>query len=285
MVRSLVTVNLMLMCEAFSGHGNTLFHEVAPGVNLGYRSDGVEPSESRTGLFWLGGFNSEMAGSKAQALADLAEAEGRNAFRFDYSGHGISGGQFRDGTISKWLTEAIALFIEKAPGPRIIIGSSMGGWLALLLTKYLTEHNQTEAARIKGLVLIAPAADMTEDLMWAKYNEDIRSEITSNGFFSEPSKYSDEPYIITHDLIEDGRQHLLLTDYVDVAFPVRILQGEDDPDVPWRHGFKVYNALRGSDVSLSLIKYGDHRLSTLDNLKFLKETCLALCERADNATS
>jgi pimeloyl-ACP methyl ester carboxylesterase len=257
-------------------------HISSQGTELAWLADGPEGgADSRCGLFWLGGFMSDMEGSKAEVLAELGRASGRPCLRFDYSGHGKSGGVFRQGTISHWLGEAVEVFCALANGPRVIIGSSMGGWLALLLVRHLRRERPDIAKRVAGLVLIAPAADMTHDLMWAKYDEATRTVITEQGYLEEPSDYGDEPYVITRDLIEDGRQHLMLEEGLDVSFPVRILQGEDDPDVPWQHVLKTFQALRGEDVTMTLVKHGDHRLSTPVDLVRLKATCLELCELAD----
>lgn len=258
-------------------------HNARAGIELAWLSDGPQVKENApTGLIWLGGFMSDMTGSKAQVLAELARETGRNCIRFDYSGHGASGGAFRDGTISTWLDEAVQMFLTHAPGPRIVIGSSMGGWLALLLAKHLRAQGLPDAGRIAGMVLIAPAADMTRDLMWNSYGADIRQKIKLHGCYEAPSEYGPDPYIITRELIEDGKQHLLLDGIMDAPFPVRILQGEQDPDVPWQHGMRVYDALTGPDVSFTLIKSGDHRLSTPRDLETLRQTCINLCHRADN---
>ncbi len=252
------------------------------GIDLAWLADGPAPDAGGPcGLFWLGGFMSDMEGSKAEVLAELGENTGRPCLRFDYSGHGASGGVFGDGTISRWLGEAVQVFSELAAGPRIVIGSSMGGWLALLLARHLARHDPPIAKRIAGMVLIAPAADMTEDLMWAKYDEATRAEITTNGYFEEPSDYGDLPYTITRDLIEDGRRHLVLEEGLEARFPVRILQGEEDPDVPWQHALKTFQTVRGGDVTMTLIKHGDHRLSTAPDLFRLRAACLELCELAD----
>jgi pimeloyl-ACP methyl ester carboxylesterase len=258
-------------------------HENAPdGTRLAFCEDGPEDS-ARCGFFWLGGFRSDMLGSKAEALAALARDTRRPGFRFDYSGHGASGGEFTDGTISAWLAQSLHLFTRKAPGRRIVVGSSMGGWLALLLYRELRIRNPRAADRIAGLVLLAPAADMTADLMWDMFTDQARRDIMSAGMWRRPSLYG-EPYVITRRLIEDGGKHLLLKDGLDVACPVRILQGDADPDVPAAHAVKVFGALRGADVTLSLIKGGDHRLSTPGNLTLLRETVLRLAERADGIT-
>ena len=167
-----------------------------------------------------------------------------------------------------------------APGPRIVVGSSMGGWLALLLCRALQRHDPAAARRIRGLVLLAPAADMTADLMWDEFPEHVRAEITEKGIWRRPSLYG-EPYAITRKLITDGRQHLMLGEGLDLSCPVRILQGDADPDVPPAHATKVFGAVKGGDVALTLIKGGDHRLSSPDQLLLLRETVLALAARAD----
>ena len=253
------------------------FMPIRQDIDIAFRRNGTKDRKNGpTGLFWLGGFMSDMEGSKAQVLADLAQSQQRPNLRFDYSGHGQSGGEFRDGTISKWLEESIAVFESQTVGPRIIIGSSMGGWLALLLYRHFQEHNPEIAKRIKGIILIAPAADMTQKLMWDKYDASVRKEISENGFYAEPSQYGDQPYIITKDLIEDGKQHCLLEAGVETNCPVRILQGEQDPDVSWQHGLAVYHALKGKDIIFNLIKSGDHRLSTPRDLETLRQTCQQL---------
>jgi pimeloyl-ACP methyl ester carboxylesterase len=258
-------------------------HENSPdGTSLAYREDGPEDI-ARCGFFWLGGFRSDMQGSKAEALAEAARDTRRPGFRFDYSGHGASGGEFLNGTISAWLHQSLHMFTRKAPGRRIVVGSSMGGWLALLLYRELRVRNPRAADRVAGLVLLAPAADMTADLMWDQFSGEVREEMQRTGVWQHPSLYGD-PYAITLRLIEDGRKHLMLKDGVDVSCPVRILQGDADPDVPASHAVKVFGALRGADVTLTLVKGGDHRLSTPGNLALLRETALRLAERADGIT-
>ena len=255
------------------------YEESPEGVKLAYRADGPAASPA-CGFFWLGGFKSDMEGSKAEALAALARETGRPGFRFDYSGHGASGGDFLDGSISAWLSEARHMFTRLAEGPRIVVGSSMGGWLALLLCRALMRHDPAAARRIRGLVLLAPAADMTSDLMWSEFPEEVRRELNEKGVWMRPSAYG-EPYAITLRLIEDGRRHLMLEQGLDVHCPVRILQGDEDPDVPAAHAVRVFGALRGADVTLTLIKGGDHRLSTPGNLSLLRETVLRLAERSE----
>src|SRR6201999_2443857 len=212
------------------------------------------------GLFWLGGFNSDMKGTKALALDAWAADHGRGCVRFDYSGHGESGGPFVDGTIGRWLVESGAVFERFCSGPTVVIGSSMGGWMALLLAREIARR--ATKASLAGLVLIAPAPDFTEELMWKGFSPEIRKEIEANGVWLRPSEYSDgSPYPITRALIEEGRNHLLLGSTIDVGCPVRILQGAKDPDVPWRHAFTLAQRLPAEDVVLTMIQDGDHRLS------------------------
>jgi pimeloyl-ACP methyl ester carboxylesterase len=212
------------------------------------------------GLFWLGGFNSDMRGTKALALDAWAAEHGRALVRFDYSGHGESGGKLADGTIGRWLEESLAVFEQFCRGPQVVIGSSMGGWMALLLARELGKR--AKSASLAGLVLIAPAPDFTEELMWKGFSSEIRKEIEDKGVWLRPSQYGDgTPYPITRALIEEGRNHLLLGSAIDVGCPVRILQGAQDPDVPWQHAFKLAQRLPAEDVVLTMIQDGDHRLS------------------------
>ena len=193
---------------------------------------------SGPGLFWLGGFNSDMRGTKALALDAWAAEHGRACIRFDYSGHGESGGAFIDGTIGRWLEEAIAVF-ERALAAR-----------------------DAKQAALAGLVLIAPAPDFTEQLMWNAFSDEVREEIRNKGVWMRPSAYGDgAPYPITRALIEEGRNHLLLGSAIEVGCPVRILQGAQDPDVPWQHAFALAHRLPAEDVVLTMIQDGDHRLS------------------------
>ena len=213
----------------------------------------------RPGLFWLGGFNSDMRGTKALALDAWAAEHGRACVRFDYSGHGESGGTFAEGTIGRWLGETMAVFEQYCSGPQVVIGSSMGGWMALLLAREV-RRSSIAGASLAGLVLIAPAPDFTEALMWKGFPADVREEIMTKGVWHRPSQYG-EPYPITRALIEEGRNHLLLGAAIEVGCPVRILQGAQDPDVPWQHAFALAERLPREDVVLTMIQDGDHRLS------------------------
>jgi len=258
------------------------FERAPDGTSIAFRTDGRDDL-GRCGLVWLGGYKSDMEGSKAEALAALARETRRPCLRFDYSGHGASGGLFVDGTISAWLEQSAHMVLSHARGPRILVGSSMGGWLTLLLYRHLLRASPQAAQQIKGLVLLAPAADMTSDLMWDAFPEAVRDELNQKGVWMRPSAYG-EPYAITKRLIEDGRKHLMLEQGLDVSCPVRILQGDEDPDVPAAHAVKVFGALRGADVTLTLIKGGDHRLSTPGNLALLRETVLRLAERSEGVS-
>ena len=234
-------------------------------VREGKRLDESKPVSPS--LFWLGGFMSDMKGTKAAALDAWAERQGLACVRFDYSGHGESGGAFTDGTIGRWLEESLAVYEKFAQGPQVVIGSSMGGWLALLLACALRERR--DAAPIAGMVLIAPAVDFTEELMWKNFSAAIKREIEEKGVWLRPSQYAEGPYPITRGLIEEGRKHLLLGGLIETRCPVHILQGVQDPDVPWRHAVELVSRFARDDVVLTLIKYGDHRLSRPEDIERL----------------
>src|SRR5271166_7153474 len=227
------------------------------------RRAGAEPA-----LLWLGGFKSDMKGSKAQALDRWAHQQGRAIVRFDYSGHGESGGEFAEGTIGRWLEESLAVFDAFCRGRQVVIGSSMGAWLALLLTREVAGRRE-RAAGVAGLVLVAPAVDFTEELMWKRFTPEIKRELADKGVWARPSQYSPEPYLVTRQLIEEGRNHLLLGGMIETGCPVRILQGVEDPDVPWQHAKALVARLARDDVVLSLIKDGDHRLSRPEDIERL----------------
>jgi pimeloyl-ACP methyl ester carboxylesterase len=218
-------------------------------------------------VVWLGGFRSDMRATKAEALDAWAAEKGRRFVRFDYSGHGESGGAFADCTISRWVEDAMAVIDEHVPDRPILVGSSMGGWIALLVTRTLLKRRRKRTPT--GLVLIAPAVDFTERLMWDRFPESIRKAVIETGIYHRPSVYSSDPYPITRALIEDGRRHLLLNDTIATGCPVHILQGMRDEDVPYSHALHVVERLPGEDVSMTLIKDGDHRLSRPEDLERL----------------
>jgi pimeloyl-ACP methyl ester carboxylesterase len=240
------------------------------GEGAAQRAIAVRASAGATpGLLWLGGYKSDMQGTKAQALAGWAAQQGRACVRFDYSGHGESDGAFTDGTIGRWLAETVAVFDACCRGPQIVIGSSMGGWLALLLVRVLRARKQASAANVTGLVLVAPAIDFTEELMWKRFTPEIKHELAEKGVWARPSQYAPEPYLVTRQLIEEGRQHLLLGAMIETGCPVRILQGVADPDVPWQHAKALVARIACDDVVLTLIKDGDHRLSRAEDIERL----------------
>jgi pimeloyl-ACP methyl ester carboxylesterase len=218
---------------------------------------------------------SDMASTKATAIAAWAAASGLPMLRFDYSGHGLSEGSLADATIGQWLEESIAAGGLVKTAKLIVVGSSMGGWLALLLARHLAKSTTPLA----GLVLIAPAHDMTETLIWKRLPEEARAAIERDGVYYQQSAYA-EPYPITRHLIEEGRSHLLEGNDFDPRCPVRILQGMRDPDVPWRHALSLTDLLGGDDVVLSLIKDGDHRLSRPEDIARLEAVVSELVEKA-----
>lgn len=211
-------------------------------------------------LVWFPGFKSDMVSLKATALAEFAAGQGFGCLRFDYSGHGQSEGAFEDGTVSRWLADAEAALAQVPDeSPLVYVGSSMGGWIALLLSR---------TRRPKGLVLIAPAWDMTR-VMWERATPEARETLLRDGVYWRPSQYDPEPYAITRALIEDGKNHLFAGAPVPVDAPVRIMHGMLDPDVPWQHSIDLLNLLAGQDARLTLIKDGEHRLSRPQDIALL----------------
>ncbi len=228
----------------------TTFITTPQGRHIAYvRTSGKEP-----GVVFLGGFRSDMTGTKAVHLQAWAEATGRAFLRFDYSGHGRSHGVFTDGTISDWADDARAVIETLTEGPQILVGSSMGGWIALLLAARIP-------AKLAGLVGIAAAPDFTE-IMWAEATPAQRNQLMNDGAIANPSAYSDDPYVITRRLIEDGRQNLVLQSPLHLPFPVRLLQGSADVDVPPARALALFDHATGPDIRLTLVKDADHRFST-----------------------
>lgn len=220
-------------------------------------------------VVWLGGFRSDMRATKAEALAAWAKEQGRTFIRFDYAGHGESGADFARWTLSHWLEDTLAVLQAQPKGPAILVGSSMGGWIALLATKRLLRESPALAPA--GLVLIAPAVDFSEELMWAQMPQAIRDTILQNGVWLRESAYSPEPTPITRALIEDGRRHLLFGSPIVTGCPVHILQGMADPDVPYPQALKLVEHIASDPVVLTLVKDGDHRLSNPEDLKRLTD--------------
>jgi pimeloyl-ACP methyl ester carboxylesterase len=210
------------------------------------------------GVIFLGGFASDMTGTKAMFLESHCRKHGQPFIRFDYFGHGASSGRFAEGTIGHWRDDALAVIDRLTEGPQILVGSSMGGWIMLLAALLRPD-------RVAGLVGIAAAPDFTEELMWKRMTDSIKAQLLQTGEWHEPSRYGpDLP--ITLKLIEDGRHHLLLKQPIAVNCPVRLLHGMEDPDVPWRWSVRIAEQLATNDVVLTLIKDGDHRLSRPQDL-------------------
>jgi len=224
-------------------------------------------------LVWLGGYRSDMKGTKALELESFARETGLACLRLDYSGHGESGGEFRDGTISRWLEEALAVIDHSGFSRLILVGSSMGGWIAL---RAAAELRKSKAATVEGMVLIAPAPDFTLDLIEPSLGEAERKSLAEKGYFEEHSEYSPEPNIFTAKLMDDGRANRVLTGIIETGCPVHILQGMNDPDVPWRHAMKLVEHLPADDVVISLVKDGDHRLSRPEDLALMRRALEAL---------
>ena len=221
----------------------------------------------RPGIVFLGGFRSDMEGSKALHLREVARREGRGFLRFDYSGHGSSSGRFEDGSIGDWAQDAEAA-LALTQGPQILVGSSMGGWISLLLAKRLSE-------RIHAMILIAPAPDFTENGFWAGMDEPTRVRLMEQGSIQVPSEY-EEPYIITRRLIEEGRGNLVMHEPLPLPFPIRILQGTADTAVPTDWAVRLLNHMEGPDARLLLVKDSDHRFSEPRELALIEETLTSL---------
>lgn len=230
------------------------------GVQIAYeRQPGTAPT-----FVWLGGFKSDMSGTKADTLANWAHRTGQAFVRFDYSGHGRSGGAFEDGTLSRWLGDTLGVLDRLTDGPLVLVGSSMGGWIALLAAR-------ARPQRVKGLLLIAPAADFTERLMWPGFTPDQQGRLMAEGRLELPSAYAPEPTVITRAMIEDGRAHLVMNAPFPFAGPVRILAGGQDPDVPLSHVTALAEVFQADDLQMHVTADGDHRLSRPQDLEHLVE--------------
>ena len=228
------------------------------GVELAYR---LTPGSGPTAVF-LPGFRSDMQGSKAAETAALCAELGTACLRLDYAGHGASAGRFEDGTIGEWTADALLLIDRVTAGPLVLVGSSMGGWIALLAAL-------ARPGRVAALVGIAPAPDFTEALMWEAMLPAERAALLRDGAIYVPSQYGD-PTPITRALIEDGRRHLLMAGPVPLDCPVRLLHGQGDPDVPWETSLRLAGCLTSADVQVTLVKDGDHRLSRPADLLLLR---------------
>ncbi len=236
--------------------------------------------DAAPGFVWLCGLKSEMVSTKATALATWCAENGHACTRFDYSGHGRSGGRFEDGTIGAWLEEAHAVIDQLTTGPQVLVGSSTGGYIALLVLRDLLRNNPAKAARIKGLVLIAPAWDLTTKLMWDRFGSAARKAIDEQGVYMRPSNYGDGPYAITRTFLDEGRNHLIGPDGFDPGRPVVVLHGLQDEDVPWEHTMDLEAIMRGNHIRVHAVPEGDHRLSTPDDLALLFRVCGEMVQSA-----
>lgn len=242
------------------------FLETAHGTKIAYhRTRGTSP-----GVVFLGGFMSDMEGGKATELEAYCKRTGRAFVRFDYQGHGQSSGKFADGTIGLWLKDALAVIDQLAEGPQILVGSSMGGWIALLAAK-------ARRARIKGLVGIAAAPDFTVR-HWAELSDADQQTITNTGRLEVYSEYGPDPYIFTRELFEDGWQNRVNHGPIDLDIPVHLIQGTEDPDVPWQTAMSIADNLTGDDTEVILVPGGDHRLSEPKDLARLVRTVDAIAK-------
>ncbi len=223
---------------------------------------GLEGTDQRPGLIFLGGFMSDMGSTKATALESFADDKGLPYLRFDYSGHGASQGRFEDGTIGAWLSDTLTMVDQKSDGPQILIGSSMGGWIALLAAL-------ARPKRICGIVGIAAAPDFTEDLLDSTLSALQRETLMRDGIVHIETPYGDKPYAFTLALIDDGRDHLLLDGPIAVQCPIRLIQGHADPDVPWKTANAIMARVAATDCAITLIKDGDHRLSRPQDLAMI----------------
>ncbi|MDI7864538.1 alpha/beta hydrolase [Rhizobiaceae bacterium n13] len=230
-------------------------------------------------LVWLSGYRSDMSGTKAVELDGLAARLGLASIRFDYSGHGLSGGEFTDGTISRWLEEALAVIDHAAPRRAVLVGSSMGGWIALRLAQELARRGT--GPDLDGMVLIAPAPDFTSELIEPHLSEADKASLSSRGYFEELSEYSPEPNIYTRVLIEDGRENRVLTGIIETNCPVHILQGMEDRDVPYRHALRLMEHLPADDAVLTMVRDGDHRLSRPEDIERMLAAVSALVAKAE----
>jgi pimeloyl-ACP methyl ester carboxylesterase len=223
-------------------------------------------------LVWLPGFMADMQGTKSLELSRWAAERGRACVHFDYSGHGQSGGEFRDGTITRWLAEAVTVLEECSDGPQILVGSSMGAWIALLAAREFTMRTANTSTSMAALVLLAPAVDMTE-FIWARFPNEIRQQVNDHGSWEGTSTPGGkQKYIITRQLIEDGRKHLLLNSPIETNCPVRIIHGLKDTEAPWERSIKLASQVVHNDVELLLLKDSDHSLSKAHDISRLMQT-------------
>lgn len=228
----------------------------------------IQGANDRPGVMWLGGYRSDMQGTKAIELEAHAKQLGIACTRHDYSGHGESGGDFMQGTISAWLEQSLEVMKQVTTGPQILVGSSMGAWIALRMVEELSKNNQS--SRVAGLLLLAPAPDFTVELMEPELTGAQKRDLETKGYYEEPTPYGPEPNKFTKALFDDGRLNRTMAGTIDTQCPVQIIQGQQDPDVPWQHAQRLFELMSKDDVSLTYVKDGDHRLSRPEDIALIK---------------
>ena len=267
------------------------FIKTENGTRLAFHATAATNPDAGPGIVFLGGFMSDMTSQKATVLESWAQKSGRGFLRLDYSGHGASGGAVRDGTIGRWLSDAMAVIqhagihVDGMGGGLALVGSSMGGWIATRIAQELAESDNDQ--RVVGLVTIAAAADFTEELLPSRLGPEALAQIRDTGVFEAPSQYSSDPYIITRELLEEGRKHLVLSGNLNLNIPARLIHGTADSDIPWTQSQKLMEALTSQDVELLIVKDGDHRLSEPSDLERMTDVVTRLCDQlsASNASS
>lgn len=232
------------------------------------------------GFVWLGGFRSDMTGTKAEAISEHCEEQGRQFLRFDYSGHGQSAGAFEDGTISLWLEQTLTVIDELADGPSILVGSSMGGWIALRAAQEWAKAGRND--RLAGMILLAPAPDFTMRMLDEDLTDEEKRILKETGRHEVPTPYGPDPNVFTRALFEDGARNRVLDGLIDTHCPVHILQGMEDPDVPWQTAQNLMERLPADDVTLTYVKDGDHRLSREQDIALLLRICDAMIDQVEN---
>jgi len=228
----------------------------------------LQGTSDKPGIMWLGGYRSDMQGTKAIELEAHAQHLGIASTRHDYSGHGESGGEFAAGTISAWLEQSLAVMEQVTSGPQILVGSSMGAWVALRMVEELRKKGQSD--RVAGLMLLAPAPDFTVELMEPELTDAQKQDLETKGYYEEPTPYGPDPNIFTKALFDDGRLNRTMGKSIDTHCPIHIIQGQQDPDVPWQHAQRLYELMSKDDASLTYVKEGDHRLSRPEDIALMK---------------
>ncbi|RLQ89239.1 alpha/beta hydrolase [Notoacmeibacter ruber] len=236
------------------------------------RVDGASPT-----FVWLGGFRSDMAGTKAEAISNHCAETGHAFLRFDYSGHGESGGDFEAGTISLWLSETLAVLDRLTDGPLVLVGSSMGGWIALRAVQEMVKAGETD--RIAGMILLAPAPDFTSRMLNGELTAKEKKVLEETGRHEVPTPYGPDPNVFTKKLFDDGEKNSVLNGLIDTHCPVHIVQGMEDPDVPWQTAQSLMERLPADDVTLTYVKDGDHRLSREQDIALLLRVCDTMAEQ------